>query len=499
MVGVEERERIRRAYFIEKKGIKRIARELGHGRKVIRKAIKESGIPVYQRKQPVLFPVLGPYLPTIQQWMSEDQNKPKKKRHTAKRVYHRLVEEYQFKGCESNVRRYVGLLKPHLTDVFTPIEHLIGKEAQVDFGEAKVRLNGVLTTVHLFCFQLCHSTRRFVWAYRTERQEAFFDGMARAFRMIGGVPEKLTFDNPKTIVKKVFRGHVREEHPAFIAFRSHYLFEGNFCNPAKGNEKGHVEGLVGCVRRNALVPIPEVGSMEELNEILFNWCEADLNREYKGKKVSEWFAQELLTLKPLPPFDYACCRHLSFCVGRYSEIRVGTNRYSVPVAYAHRSVSVKAYPERVEIFAQGVQIASHPRSYEQNQDILDPYHYVPLLKRRPALLNHGKAFQTWRLPEVFEQVREELKARKASPDREYIRILLLHEKYTTDQIAVGLKKAFDLGCLGADEVEILLLQQYHPDQTPSDSFQVDLTPDLGYLKVETGNLQRYDTLVEVAP
>ncbi|MHB8482040.1 MAG: IS21 family transposase [Nitrospiria bacterium] len=499
MVGVEERERIRRAYYVEKKGIKRIARELGHGRKVVRKAIKESGIPVYQRKQPVSLPVLGPYLPIIQQWLADDENQPRKQRHTASRVYHRLKEEYGFTGCESNVRRYVGLLKPKLTEVFTPIEHLVGKEAQVDFGEAKVMLAGVLTTVHLFCFQLCHSTRRFVRAYRTEKQESFFDGMARAFRVIGGVPSIITFDNPKTIVKKVFRGHVREEHPDFIAFRSHYLFEGNFCNPAKGNEKGHVEGLVGCVRRNALVPLPDVGSMEEINEILFNWCEKDLERDYKGKRVSEWFAQELPTLKPLPPFDYSCCRHLSFCVGRYSEIRVGTNRYSVPVAYAHRMVSVKAYPERVEIFSQGVQIASHSRSYEQNQDILDPYHYVPLLERRPALLDHGKAFQTWRLPEIFEQVREGLKTRKAHPEREYIRILLLHGKYTTEQIAEALKKAEGLGCLGADEVEMLLLQQHRPFREPSDSFQLDLNPALSSLKVETGNLQRYNTLAEVAP
>ena len=174
MVEVEERERIRRAYYIEKKGIKRIARELGHGRKVVRNAIKESGIPVYQRKQPVSLPVLGPYLSIIQQWLSDDENRPRKQRHTASRVYHRLKEEYGFTGCESNIRRYVRLLKPKLTEVFTPIEHLIGKEAQVDFGEAKVILAGVLTTVHLFCFQLCHSTRRFVWAYRTEKQESFF-------------------------------------------------------------------------------------------------------------------------------------------------------------------------------------------------------------------------------------------------------------------------------------------------------------------------------------
>ena len=268
MVGVEERERIRRAYFIEKKTIRWIAREYTHSRRVVREALKDSGVPVYRRKQPVVLPVIGPYVPMIEQWLLEDEGAPEKQRHTAHRIFARLTEEEGFTGCESNVRRYVRLRRPRRDSVFTPIRHAIGEEAQVDFGEAQVVLAGRLTTVHLFCFQLCYSGRRFVRAYRTERQEAFFDGLARALRAVGGVPKRMTFDNPKTLVKKVFRGHLREEHPHCIAFRSHSLFEGNFCNPGKGNEKGHVEGLVGCARRNALVPIPEVAFLSDLNALL---------------------------------------------------------------------------------------------------------------------------------------------------------------------------------------------------------------------------------------
>jgi transposase len=223
MVGVEERERIRRAYYIEKKTIRRIARELGHSRRVVRQALKESGIPVYQRRRPYPLPVIGPYVPLIEQWLQEDQDCPVKQRHTAHRIFTRLVEEHGYSGCESNVRRYVRLLRPTLESVFMPIAHGMGEEAQVDFGEAQVYLAGRLTTVHLFCFQLCYSTRRFVRAYLSKRQEAFFDGLVRAFRAVGGVPKRITFDNPKTLVKKVFRGHLREEHPDFIAFRSHYL------------------------------------------------------------------------------------------------------------------------------------------------------------------------------------------------------------------------------------------------------------------------------------
>ena len=141
----------------------------------MREAIKESGVPVYRRRQPVSLPVIGPYVPVIEQWLLEDEGVPEKQRHTAHRIFARLTEEQGFAGCESNVRRYVRLRRPRLDSVFTPIGHAIGEEAQVDFGEAQVLLAGRLTTVHLFCFQLCYSGRRFVRAYRTERQEAFFE------------------------------------------------------------------------------------------------------------------------------------------------------------------------------------------------------------------------------------------------------------------------------------------------------------------------------------
>lgn len=496
MVGVEEKERIRRAYYIEKKPIRRIARELGHSRRVVRQALKESGVAVYRRKRPYRLPVIGSYVSIIEQWLQEDESRPIKQRHTAHRIFVRLVEEQGFTGCESNIRRYVRLRRPKMDSVFVPIEHGIGSEAQVDFGEAQIYLAGRQTTVHLFCYQLCYSTRRFVRAYRTERQEALFDGLVRAFRSLGGVPKRVTFDNPKTLVKKVFRGHQRIEHPDFIALRSHYLFEGNFCNPGKGNEKGHVEGLVGCVRRNALVPIPQVASLDELNLHLEKWCERDGERIYQGERVLDRFEAERLHLKPPPAFDYPCCRRAHPTVGRYSEVRVGTNRYSVPVAYAHRSVTVLAYPERIEILCQEKVIATHERSYGQNQDILDPMHYVPLLERRPALLRHGKAFLGWPLPEIFEDARRQLQEKSPKGDREYIRILLLHEKYTTDQIAVALKQAEELKCLGADEVQMLLLKHSERPFLPQ-ACSLNLDDALCSLQVAPVDLQRYNALVEV--
>ena len=497
MIGVEERERIRRAHYIEKKAIRRIAKELGHSRRVVRQALKESGIPVYQRKAPSPMPVLGPYVGLITQWLQEDESVPVKQRHTAHRIFTRLVSEQGFRGCESNIRRYVRGIRPSLDSVFTPITHDIGDEAQVDFGEAQVDFLGRRTTVHLFCFQLCYSGRRFVRAYRTERQEAFFEGLVLAFRTIGGVPKRVTFDNPKTLVKRVFRGHLREEHPEFIALRSHYLFESHFCNPGKGNEKGHVEGLVGCVRRNALVPIPEFSGFSALNAHLEKWCEEDGSRRYHGESVSDRFNAERLHLKPLPAFDYSCCRRESCTVGSTSQVRVGTNRYSVPVAYAHRRVAVLCYPERIEVLCQGAVIATHVRCYDQHQDILEPLHYVPLLTKRPALFVHGKAFCGWALPAIFEETRRRLRERSDRGDRDFVRILRLHERYTTDQITAALQQAEALRCLGADAVEMLLLKQAEPARRPSYGL-VRVSEGLASFRVDAVDLKRFDTLVEVA-
>lgn len=154
MVGVEEKERIRRAHYIEKKPIRAIARELGHSRRVVRKALREGGVPIYRRRRPYRLPVIGSYVSIIEQWLQEDESRPIKQRHTAHRIFVRLVEEQGFTGCESNIRRYVRLRRPKMDSVFVPIEHRIGSEAQVDFGEAQIYLAGRLTTVHLFCYQL---------------------------------------------------------------------------------------------------------------------------------------------------------------------------------------------------------------------------------------------------------------------------------------------------------------------------------------------------------
>ena len=193
MIQVEEKEIIRRLYFIEGKSIRQIARERHHDRRAIRKALRDAGPPRYTLKAPRPRPALGPYLAVIDRWLEEDRERPSKQRHTARRIYERLVTEFGFQGGESTVRQYVREQRPR-PEVMIPLDHDPG-EAQVDWGEAQVYLDGRQTRVQLFCFRLCYSQRPFVMAFLRQSQEAFFAGHVAACEELGGVPRRITYDN----------------------------------------------------------------------------------------------------------------------------------------------------------------------------------------------------------------------------------------------------------------------------------------------------------------
>ena len=492
MVGVEEKERIRKAYFRNKRSKRWIAKNYHHSRPTVRKALEDASPPVYRRSKKPVSKVLGPFKPVITRWLEEDKTAPKKQRHTGKRIFDRLKEEHGYIGAQITVYKYLEKARPSLRDVYVPIAYEPGKEAQVDFAEAWAKIAGKLTQVHLFGMQLPYSTARFARAYPTERREAFFDGMQEGFHYFEGVPGKVTFDNPKTLVKKLYRGHKRDEQRDFISFRSHFMFDGRFCNPGCPNEKGHVEGLGGVVRRNVFVPVPEVGSLGELNELILNWCQKDLDRVHPGGKgtVRDHLEEERKKFLPLPERRYPCCRHEETVVNKFSEVRLDYNLYSVPLTYAHKPVSVKAYWDRVKIVKDDRAIAEHPRAYGRNQEILEPLHYVPILEKKPNLLEHGKPFRGWRLPQVFEEYRKALKERADKPEREYIRLLLLHRDSTTQRIAAALSRAIAAGCYNVDAVRLFLYSKEHKNHEEDTSLNA---------RLDTGAWPRLDSIKVISP
>jgi transposase len=468
---VDQREQIRRAYFIEGKSIRHIAGQGHHDRRTVRKALHDAGPPRYTLREPRSRPILGPFLAVIDRWLEEDEQRPPKQRHTARRIYDRLVAEHEFRGGESTVRQYVREHRPNRPEVVIPLEHDPG-EAQVDWGVAQVIMAGHQTSVRLFCFRLCYSQKSFVMAFPTERREAFFAGHVAAFNFIEGVPRRITYDNLSTAVQRVLKGGRREEQGEFIAFRSHYLFESNFCRPGKegAHEKGLVENLVGYARRNFLVPLPEVESFEELNAFLLTRCRASDGRLLpgQGRTVSEAWEAERSHFLPLPRFPWPCCSVHVLKASRSSVVRFEGNRYSVPAGYAGRNVLLRAYVDRVDIAHGERIIASHPRSYGRGQDILDPYHYVPVLQVKPGAFHHAKAVRRYPWPPVFRRALAHLE--EHHPDgkgvREFLRILALKEEAGEERLRQALELALRHRCLAADAVRHLLHQLEAPRQEP---------------------------------
>jgi len=498
MIRVDEKERIRRAYFLQRKSIREIAREFHHARKTVRKAIYDPAPPQYTRVVPTAKPVLAPFTAIIDQWLDEDLTCPKKQRHTARRIYHRLVEEHSFKGGESTVRRYVRQCHPRERKVYIPLEYDLGSDAQCDFGSAYVVMGDKLEEVQLFCLRLCYSTRPFVMAFPHQKQEAFFEGHVAGFDFMGGVPGNIWYDNLSLAVKNLLKGkgHRVEEQESFIAFRSHYLFQSVFCNRGEAHEKGLVENLVGYARRNFLVPLPKVSCFQELNQLLMERCLREDGRRLRGKTktIGELWQEERARLLPMPEHAYPCCKICTVKPNSLSLVNFQTNRYSIPVNVAEEKLTLKAFVDRVEISAGEKVVAGHQRSYAHHEDILDPLHYLPLLRQRIGAFPYAKPIRHWHWPEVFDHYLAALGERhqNGAATREFIQTLELCSSYPEEEVAQGMDQALTWHAPSFDVVNRILKQGQGQELLPV-PLSVEQTPPCP--RVEDRGLAHYSQLL----
>lgn len=468
MIKVEERARIRRAYHVEQKSIREIAREMKHGRETVRQAI-ESASGEYRQGEPRAAPVLGPYKARIDALLAESERLPRKQRYTGHKIF-TILQSEGYSGSEPSVRRYIGQQRQtqKRPAVYLPLEFDPGADAQADWGEGLVEMNGKPVTVQVFYLRLNYSRRLFMRAFPAQKQEAFFEGHVQAFHYFEGVPGRISYDNLKTAVKRIREGRRREEQQAFTLFRSHYLFDSHFCTPGAGHEKGGVESGVGFGRRNFMVPIPQVASFDELNAYLLAQCQADEARQVAGQAttIGEAWRYEKDFLRPLPEHDYACCITRLVTLTPYSQVIFETNRYSVPVDQAARHLTLRAFPFAIEVLKGEQVIARHTRCYGQNQDVFDPLHYLPLLEQRPGAFAYAKPVRRWRetWPPVYEDVLAHLQDQwpEGQGIREFIRILNLHTQHPADLVERALTQALAYGCPHYDGVVLCLNDLLQP-------------------------------------
>ena len=314
--------RVRRAVYVEGKSERAVAREYGLARETVRKMLQYAAPPGYRRQQPAKRPKLYPWVGGIDQILQEDRERPRKQRHTAKRIYQRLREEHGFSGGYTIVKDYVRLRRLSQREMFVPLVHPPG-DAQADFGEALVVVGGQERKAHYLAMDLPQSDDCFVMAFPAETTEAFWEGHHQAFAYFGGVPRRILYDNTKLAVGQILGEGTRTKTQAFSELQSHYLFEERFGRPGKGNDKGKVEGLVGYVRRNFLVPVPRCASWDELNAPLREQCRQRRSQRLRGQEqtISERFEKDRAALLPLPAVPYEACEKRTTRVSSLSLVR----------------------------------------------------------------------------------------------------------------------------------------------------------------------------------
>jgi len=419
----------------------------------------------------------------VRQWLAEDEDAPPKQRHTARRIYDRLVSEHGFTGAEVTVRQAVARLRgARPREPFVPLEAPFGKIAQADFGSAVVTIAGVRTEVALFCLRAKASKVPFVAAYPTERLEAFLAGHVAAFEFFGGVPAELWYDNAKTAVTKILAGPAREEHERLSALRAHYLFESSFCTPGAGNEKGSVENLVGYVRRNALVPVARsFTDLADLNRHLRAWCE----RERTGHADAWRLERAALGELPARPFPASVSRPV--VANKVAMVNVDRVRYSVPVACAGATLRAECFVDRVELYRGADLVASHARSYARGATVLELAHYLDAFARKPRAALSCAALAG--ADPVFLRARD---LALAAPDghRRFAEILLLGRELGLERLAGALEECLEAGALpDAACVRQLALNAAHEVPAPV------AVPEMLALSLPAADLSCYDRLV----
>ncbi|MCO5158525.1 MAG: IS21 family transposase [Aquamicrobium sp.] len=471
------------------------SRHFGISRDTVRKMMAYSVPPGYRRQAPVRRPKLDAFIAIIDRWLEADRAVPRKQRHTAKRVFDRLRDEHGFTGGYTIIKDYMRDRARRGQEMFVPLAHPAG-HAQADFGEAMVVIGGVEQKAHFFVLDLPHSDACYVRAYPAAVAEAWVDGHIHAFAFFGAVPQSIVYDNDRCLVAKILPDGTRKRAALFSGFLSHYLIRDRYGRPGKGNDKGSVEGLVGYARRNFMVPIPRFASWDEFNLWLEEQCRKRQSDRLRGESetIGERLLRDLAAMRPLPASPFEACDQASGRVSSQALVRYRTNDYSVPVAFGYQDVWIRGYVDAVVIGCGGEIIARHPRSYEREEVVFDPLHYLPLIEQKINALDQAAPLQGWELPEAFTTLRRLMEARMGKQGRRaYVQVLRLMESFDLADLHAAVKQALHLGAISFDAVKHLVLCR--AERRPP-RLDLDIYPYLPRATVETTSAKAYMRLLD---
>lgn len=472
MLVVETIAKIRRAYFIQKKPIKAICRDLKVSRKVVRKVVRSEATEFRYERDRQPRPKLGAWTEELDRLLATNEDKPARERLTLVRIFEALRGQ-GYEGSYDAVRRYAKHWKsvrgPSLPAAYVPLSFAPGEAYQFDWSHEIVVLGGVTTTVKVAHVRLCHSRMLFVRAYPRETQEMVFDAHDRGFAFFKGACTRGIYDNMKTAVDAVFVGKDRQYNRRFLQMCSHYLVEPVACTPASGWEKGQVENQVGLVRRRFFTPRLRFKNYEELNAWLLDQCiafaKAHRHSERPDQTVWEAFEAERASLVPYAGrFDGFHAVPAS--VSKTCLVRFDTNKYSVMASALGRPVEIHAYADKIVIRQDGRTVGEHRRAFGRGKTIYDPWHYVPVLARKPGALRNGAPFKDWVLPASLGHVRRRL-ARLGDGDRQMVAILSAVLSDGMPAVEAACTEALHEGTCSADVVLNILARRRDTERPPT--------------------------------
>jgi transposase len=499
MLIVETIAKIRRAFFVQEKPIKVICRELRVSRKVVRKVIRSEATEFrYERgRQPL--PKIGPWRERLEPLLLANEQKAPRERLTLIRIFEDL-RRLGYEGSYDAIRRYAKSWRRKrgatMAQAYVPLSFAPGEAYQFDWSHEIVVLGGVTLTVKVAHIRLCHSRMLFVRAYPRETQEMVFDAHDRAFAFFKGTCTRGIYDNMKAAVETVFVGKERQFNRRFLRMCCHYLIEPVACTPAAGWEKGQVENQVGLVRERFFTPRLRVSSYEELNALLLDRCvayaQAHKHPEIGDQTVWQMFEAERAHLVPIAGrFDGF--HAVTAAVSKTCLVRFDNNKYSVSSHAVGRPVEIQAYADHIVIRQDGAVVGEHVRCFGRGRSIYDPWHYVPVLARKPGALRNGAPFKNWLLPANIERVRHKLNGSNDG-DRQMVAILaaVLTDGLASVEAACG--EALDQGVHSADVVLNILARQRDPGPAVS-----IVTPEaLRLHHAPVADCARYDRLRRVS-
>lgn len=480
-----------------------IARELGISRNTVAKYLKDCDAPKYRVTQPRGKPVSDKWKEHARKILQDDRNAPRKQKHTAKRIYERLVAEHQFTGSYRTVRTMVADIKNRPGGKLgLPLQYDPGKDAQVDFGESYADIAGVRTKLQVFEMRLNYSRKKFVMAVVSANMESFMEAHVRAFEFFGGIPERLTYDNLGLAVVHVGRGKDRTLTKKFKELKGFYAFQTNFCTVGLegAHEKGGVEGGIGYSRRNWLVPVPKVESLEELNAILERRCIADGERTVAGEPetIDDAFVRDKAALLALPErrFDAGTARGGAI-PDSYQTVIYESNRYSVPHKYVGKPLRVRAYMDKLVIAIGAEVVAEHSRVYEKHCYILSPEHYLDQLERKPNAVPYARPLLQTEWPEGYWSFYKRLVEEKGSSDggRDFVRILRCHMQHGAMLTAQAIQECASLGRISADAVLQVVGQVKFAKSVQVEPLSMEAHPSLREYSVQLQETNQYQILI----